>query len=61
MYVSSSKWNNKILINEQGSNENEYGTERNETKHGDAGWWMEQFKNADLDTSGALNLYEFRE
>ncbi|XP_019195077.1 PREDICTED: reticulocalbin-2 [Ipomoea nil] len=35
--------------------------ERNETGHGDAGWWMIQFKNADVDRNGTLNLYEFRD
>ncbi|KAL3521666.1 hypothetical protein ACH5RR_019815 [Cinchona calisaya] len=35
--------------------------ERNETKHGEAGWWMEQFRDADVDRNGTLNLYEFRD
>ncbi|XP_060177949.1 uncharacterized protein LOC132607869 [Lycium barbarum] len=35
--------------------------ERNETSHGEAGWWMAQFRNADADRSGTLNLYEFRD
>ncbi|KAJ8558107.1 hypothetical protein K7X08_004873 [Anisodus acutangulus] len=35
--------------------------ERNETSHGEAGWWMSQFRNADADRSGTLNLYEFRD
>ncbi|XP_031115123.1 reticulocalbin-2 [Ipomoea triloba] len=35
--------------------------ERNETGHGGAGWWMIQFKNADVDRNGTLNLYEFRD
>lgn len=35
--------------------------EKNKTGHGEAGWWMEQFKNADFDRNGYLNLYEFRD
>ncbi|CAH9111889.1 unnamed protein product [Cuscuta epithymum] len=35
--------------------------ERNETGHGEAGWWMIQFRNADVDRNGTLNLYEFRD
>ncbi|OIT02024.1 PREDICTED: calumenin-A [Nicotiana attenuata] len=35
--------------------------EKNETGHGEAGWWMEQFRNADVDRNGTLNLYEFRD
>ncbi|THG06682.1 hypothetical protein TEA_023399 [Camellia sinensis var. sinensis] len=34
---------------------------RNEMGHGEAGWWKEQFKNADIDLNGILNFYEFRE
>ncbi|KAK8511888.1 hypothetical protein V6N13_073720 [Hibiscus sabdariffa] len=32
--------------------------ERNSMGHGEAGWWMEQFKNADLDSSGDLDFNE---
>ncbi|CAN4099462.1 unnamed protein product [Withania somnifera] len=35
--------------------------EKNETNHGKAGWWMEQFRNADADRNGILILYEFRD
>ncbi|PHT78680.1 hypothetical protein BC332_15500 [Capsicum chinense] len=35
--------------------------ERNETSHGEAGFWMKQFRNADADRNGTLNLYEFRD
>lgn len=35
--------------------------ERNDTRHGEAGWWMEQFTDADVDRNGNLNLYEFRD
>ncbi|GMP24920.1 hypothetical protein CsSME_00002018 [Camellia sinensis var. sinensis] len=34
---------------------------RNEMGHGEAGWWKEQFKNADIDLNGILNFYEFRD
>ena len=37
------------------------GTERNDTRYGEAGWWMEQFNDSDVDRNGNLNLYEFRE
>ncbi|CAL5364583.1 unnamed protein product [Camellia sinensis] len=36
-------------------------TARNEMGHGEAGWWKEQFKNADIDLNGILNFYEFRD
>ncbi|KAK8496343.1 hypothetical protein V6N12_009511 [Hibiscus sabdariffa] len=32
--------------------------EQNSMGHGDAGWWMEQFKNADVDSSGSLDFNE---
>lgn len=35
------------------------GTEKNEKGHGDAGWWMDQFKNADFDHNGSLDIEEF--
>ncbi|CAI9086929.1 OLC1v1020865C2 [Oldenlandia corymbosa var. corymbosa] len=35
--------------------------ERNATGHGEPGWWMQQFRNADVDKSGTLSLYEFRD
>ncbi|MCD7451905.1 hypothetical protein HAX54_013984 [Datura stramonium] len=35
--------------------------ERNETSHGEAGWWWHNSQNADADRSGTLNLYEFRD
>ncbi|KAJ4842328.1 hypothetical protein Tsubulata_034917 [Turnera subulata] len=33
--------------------------ERNEMGNGEAGWWMERFRNADSDRNGTLNLKEF--
>ncbi|KAL7003637.1 hypothetical protein U1Q18_004787 [Sarracenia purpurea var. burkii] len=36
-------------------------TERNGMGHGEAGWWKEQFKNADVDQDGNLSFHEFRE
>ncbi|PPR80506.1 hypothetical protein GOBAR_AA40208 [Gossypium barbadense] len=35
--------------------------EKNSMAHGDAGWWMEQFKNADVDSSGNLDFNECKE
>ncbi|OMO87905.1 hypothetical protein CCACVL1_08665 [Corchorus capsularis] len=35
--------------------------ERNNMEHGEAGWWMEQFKNADRDLSGTLDFNEFKD
>jgi hypothetical protein len=29
--------------------------------HGEAGWWKEQFENADIDQNGSLNFDEFKE
>lgn len=29
--------------------------------HGGAGWWKEQFRNADVDQNGLLNFTEFKE
>lgn len=29
--------------------------------HGEAGWWKEQFRNADVDQNGLLNFTEFKE
>ncbi|XP_057485547.1 uncharacterized protein LOC130771871 [Actinidia eriantha] len=34
---------------------------RNGMGHGEAGWWKEQFKNADIDHNGILNFYEFKD
>ncbi|CAK7324207.1 unnamed protein product [Dovyalis caffra] len=33
--------------------------EKNEMEHGEAGWWMEQFRNADVDRNGTLDFDEF--
>ncbi|XP_010520959.1 PREDICTED: calumenin-A [Tarenaya hassleriana] len=33
--------------------------ERNEKGHGEAGWWKDQFKNADFDHNGSLDIEEF--
>ncbi|KAG6746601.1 hypothetical protein POTOM_048961 [Populus tomentosa] len=33
--------------------------ERNEMGHGEAGWWMQQFRNADVDRNGTLDFDEF--
>ncbi|XP_010433306.1 PREDICTED: calumenin-B-like [Camelina sativa] len=33
--------------------------ERNEKGHGEAGWWMEKFKNSDFDHNGSLDIEEF--
>ncbi|CAN8326164.1 unnamed protein product [Cochlearia groenlandica] len=33
--------------------------EKNEKGHGEAGWWMEQFKNSDFDHNGSLDIEEF--
>ncbi|KAL2499392.1 Calcium-binding EF hand family protein [Abeliophyllum distichum] len=35
--------------------------ETNDMKHGEAGWWMEQFRNADADRNGTLNVFEFQD
>ncbi|XVF51031.1 hypothetical protein PTKIN_Ptkin04bG0150800 [Pterospermum kingtungense] len=35
--------------------------DENRKGHGEAGWWMEQFKNADVDTNGTLDFKEFKE
>lgn len=35
--------------------------ERNEMGYGEAGWWMQQFKNADVDRNGTLDFDEFNE
>ncbi|GMI76456.1 hypothetical protein like AT4G27790 [Hibiscus trionum] len=35
--------------------------ERNSMAHGDAGWWMEQFKNADVDSSRDLDFNECKD
>ncbi|MBA0610719.1 hypothetical protein Godav_011526 [Gossypium davidsonii] len=35
--------------------------EINSMAHGDAGWWMEQFKNADVDSSGNLDFNECKD
>ena len=36
-------------------------TEKNGMGHGEAGWWKEQFDNADIDQSGSLSFDEFKE
>lgn len=33
--------------------------EKNETGHGEAGWWNQQFINADADKNGLLDFDEF--
>ncbi|KAG5229533.1 calcium-binding EF hand family protein [Salix suchowensis] len=33
--------------------------EKNEMGHGEAGWWMLQFRNADVDRNGTLDFDEF--
>ncbi|KAF8412098.1 hypothetical protein HHK36_000053 [Tetracentron sinense] len=40
---------------------NKCETERNSMVHGQAGWWKEQFTNADADSDGILNFQEFNE
>lgn len=40
---------------------NNASTERNGMGHGGAGWWKEQFRNADVDQNGLLNFTEFKE
>ncbi|XVF53364.1 hypothetical protein PTKIN_Ptkin05aG0093400 [Pterospermum kingtungense] len=35
--------------------------DENEKGYGEAGWWMEQFKNADVDNNGNLDFNEFKE
>ncbi|XVE58339.1 hypothetical protein DITRI_Ditri04bG0162200 [Diplodiscus trichospermus] len=35
--------------------------DKNREGHGQAGWWMEQFNNADVDTSGKLEFNEFKD
>ncbi|XP_058206218.1 uncharacterized protein LOC131319828 [Rhododendron vialii] len=35
--------------------------ERNGMEHGEAGWWKEQFRNADVDQNGLLNFTEFKD
>lgn len=40
---------------------NNASTERNGMDHGEAGWWKEQFRNADVDQNGLLNFTEFKE
>uniref|UniRef100_A0A7N2MH93 EF-hand domain-containing protein n=1 Tax=Quercus lobata TaxID=97700 RepID=A0A7N2MH93_QUELO len=36
-------------------------TEKNGMGHGEAGWWKEQFDNADIDRSGSLSFDEFKD
>ena len=36
-------------------------TEKNDTRHGEAGWWKQQFVNADVDRNGVLSFDELRE
>lgn len=43
------------------TNLGEFEIEKNSMAHGDAGWWMEQFKNADVDSSGNLDFNECKE
>ncbi|XWS48594.1 hypothetical protein CRYUN_Cryun13aG0089900 [Craigia yunnanensis] len=35
--------------------------DENKKRHGEAGWWMEQFNNADVDMSGNLDFIEFKD
>lgn len=42
-------------------NTEHYETAKNETGHGDAGWWKRQFTNADTDPNGLLNFEELKE
>ncbi|GAB2221889.1 hypothetical protein Droror1_Dr00013082 [Drosera rotundifolia] len=35
--------------------------EKNNLEHGEAGWWKEQFRNADVDRDEVLNFQEFRD
>ncbi|KAK9914532.1 hypothetical protein M0R45_038306 [Rubus argutus] len=35
--------------------------ERNEMEHGEAGWWKQQFDNADADKNAFLTFHEFRD
>ncbi|CAM8887888.1 unnamed protein product [Rhodiola kirilowii] len=35
--------------------------EKNGTRHGETGWWREQFENADVDRNGTLDFAEFKE
>ncbi|CAM9000846.1 unnamed protein product [Rhodiola kirilowii] len=35
--------------------------ENNGTRHGQAGWWREQFENADIDRNGTLDFTEFKD
>ncbi|XP_034711772.1 calumenin-A [Vitis riparia] len=35
--------------------------ENNGMTHGEAGWWEDQFKNADFDNNGALGFEEFKD
>lgn len=36
-------------------------TEKNGMEHGEAGWWKQQFDNADADKNGTLTFNEFKE
>ncbi|CAM8887853.1 unnamed protein product [Rhodiola kirilowii] len=35
--------------------------EKNGTRHGETGWWREQFENADVDRNGTLDFAEFKD
>lgn len=36
-------------------------TAKNVMGHGEAGWWKQQFDNADVDRNGTLSFDEFKE
>ncbi|XP_021291767.1 calumenin-B [Herrania umbratica] len=40
---------------------NENDIAKNRKGHGEAGWWMEQFNNADLNSNGTLDFNEFKD
>ncbi|XWS50322.1 hypothetical protein CRYUN_Cryun12cG0078500 [Craigia yunnanensis] len=50
-----------ISFNEYLPQFTEADIDENEKGHGEAGWWMEQFNNADVDTSRNLDFNEFKD